>query len=847
MTSTTHPQRTPLSIVALAFCLSLIAPDASSQPRIDPMRPVVPPPPQVSECTQIVIRGGLKINLVATATDSTSVKLTWQGPPGDYEVKSAPGTGFATTVQLASPRFPQADRNATPPLQNGAVTHSGAQADFQYVYTIDGILKDGRKACGSATAKTPPARAGGVTVITRHHDPPPTLAPLTGWVDLHAHPMSNLAFGGKLFHGGVDSDPNGGSLLPAVQMPYDPQCRFDVRAKSMEETLSDDAPTHGDHFQSSCGSDSRKFVIWKAEDGTNGGQPGHRIGAVYPPGPPGAVNPLAFGAWPRWNDITHQKMWVEWIRRAKDGGLRVMVALSHNNRLLGEVVGPGHLTPSAPGMPISGPTDDVHSSDLQIAEIKAFVLRHPDFMEVALTAADVYRIAQSQRIAIVLGIEIDNIGGFNERPAISWDSIQQEIRRLYDQGVRYIFPIHVTDNMFGDTAIYDDTFNFSNYREMGRFWNVRCAVTGEEIGFKLGGISSLAQALQTKMGLPLGALPAAPVCPAGHANGRTAMGLTPLGEAVIKEMMKRGMIIDIDHMSHRAAERTLQIAEGIAGGGYPLVSGHSGIRAQNGEFNAENSRTRTQLQRIGCLQGMFGLGTSEADAYEWAKEYVDAFTEMSKPFSPMSQCPNKVSFGPGSVAFGTDMNSLVKTPRPTMGPDLKPGAPIRSGLYNIAGFPTTKSSTGGKTWDYNLEGVAHYGMYADFVKDVRIAPPSQSFLGMAGIDLVDNHLMRGADYFWHMWEKCEAQKIKVGPSENTQCPGTRNQLHGAEASKRALDDELNRLLSAQQACQAGGGKPADCVDATDRARKVELNRQILALGAQIVSLRASLQTLSCLP
>ena len=33
---------------------------------------------------------------------------------------------------------------------------------------------------------------------------------LSGWVDLHTHPMVNLAFAGKLIHGGVDE----GSLLP---------------------------------------------------------------------------------------------------------------------------------------------------------------------------------------------------------------------------------------------------------------------------------------------------------------------------------------------------------------------------------------------------------------------------------------------------------------------------------------------------------------------------------------------------------------------------------------------------------------------------------------------------------
>jgi len=749
------PQSPPVPNVPLE-----VPPQLQTQPLQlpSPQQPIPQTNPQLDPCIQLVQSGGVHIELMAVATGPSSVNLTWLGLPGQYDIATTgPGAGFHASANLGE----KMETKGKPQMLQGTLTHAPALPASQYNYAITGTLTDGRKACGGASVTTPAAPVKGQPFL-----PPLTLqpapAPLSGWVDLHTHPMSNLAFGGKLFHGGADA----GSLLPAVQMPNDPQCRFDVRAKSMEEALSDDAPTHGDNFQSKCGSATRKSVIWAAEDGQLG-QPGHRIGAVFPPG---AVNPAPFGMWPKWNDITHQKMWVEWIRRAKDGGLRVMVALSHNNRLLGEAVGPGNFTPSAPGMPVSGPTDDQHSSDLQIAEIKAFVLRHPDLMEVALTAADVNRIVLANKIAIVLGIEIDNIGNFNQQPAIQQPSIgfgmiAGEIQRLYNQGVRYIFPIHLTDNIFGDTAIYDAKFNFANYRETNQFWTVLCALPpappflGDEIGFKLGGISSFAQVLQTQLHAPSGALPSAPACPAGHKNGRNQTGLTSYGEFAIKEMMRRGMIIDIDHMSHRAAERALQIAEGIAGGGYPLMSGHSGIRAQNvPDFNAENSRTRTQLQRIGCLQGMFGLGTSEADAYEWAREYVDAFTEMSKPFAPTSQCPNRVSFGPGSVAFGTDMNSLVKTPRPTMPPGLKPGAPARAGLYAAPGFPTVRSSTGGKTWDYNLEGVAHYGMLADFVKDVRTAPANQGF---NGADLVDNHLMRSADYFWHMWQKIEAQKVRV--------------------------------------------------------------------------------------
>ena len=42
--------------------------------------------------------------------------------------------------------------------------------------------------------------------------------------------------------------------------------------------------------------------------------------------------------------------------------------------------------------------------------------RHADFMEVALSAADVKRIVQANKIAVMLGVEIDNIGNFNLQP-----------------------------------------------------------------------------------------------------------------------------------------------------------------------------------------------------------------------------------------------------------------------------------------------------------------------------------------------------------------------------------------------------------------------------------------------
>jgi hypothetical protein len=211
--------------------------------------------------------------------------------------------------------------------------------------------------------------------------------------------------------------------------------------------------------------------------------------------------------------------------------------------------------------------------------------------------------------------------------------------------------------------------------------------------------------------------------------------------------MKRGMIIDIDHMSQKTADATIDIAETFD---YPLVSGHTGIRGQAGS-NAENSRTPRQLERLSKLHGMFGIGSDGVQSYSWARLYQAAMRNMGY----MNSDPQKANYQSGAIAFGTDLNGLVRGPRPGGGNRVK---------YD-ASFPI--SSSGTKTWNYNTEGVAHYGMLSDFVQDLRTAPSDNYIgdqgtpVGIAGSELVDDHLFRSANYFWQMWERIETRKGDV--------------------------------------------------------------------------------------
>ena len=553
------------------------------------------------------------------------------------------------------------------------------------------------------------AKTGGFTASAIWRSLPNSLR---GYADLHTHPMVNLGFGGKLIHGGVDV----GSLLPA-----DSDCNHNVRAKSINQALGNDKSTHGGFgaFDNPCGDSLRAAFIDLFQTLNKAIEtPDNSVG--YP----------SFANYPKWNDISHQKMWVDWIRRSYDSGQRVLVALAtHNSTLAAVASGPG-----------DGPNDDATSADLQIKEMKALVARHSDFMEVAFSPADLRRIIAANKMAVVIGIEIDNIGNFNKLMLnpVPTPLITNEIKRLHDEGVRYIFPVHVLDNAFGHTAVYEDLFNYSNKREEGHFWELQCADPDEQIDYKFKPI--LGDDVPSKAKEMLGALakmvkvsldlkaPKSPVCvdPKNPSNKnighKNIWGLNAEGRFAIKEMMKLGMLVDVDHMSEKGVYNTLDEAEKIPGG-YPLVSGHTNIRPYQGN---ENSRTSDQLERIGKLGGMFGLGSDGVPANFWAARYAiaDDWIRGDKSKGPI--------LSEGRVAFGTDLNGLVKGPPPRAG----------ANIYKDGFSP---SMTGDKTWDYRNDGVAHYGMLADFREDIRTVP-------VYG-ERVYSSMLKNAEMFAQMWEK----------------------------------------------------------------------------------------------
>ena len=95
---------------------------------------------------------------------------------------------------------------------------------------------------------------------------------LRGFVDLHAHPMAHLGFGGHVVHGapGVDV------LMPVGQIYKDNDCnRTPVRAKSKDQALGSCYSAHAGHdfIKNKCGNHIRRLVLNGLEDGNHANKP----------------------------------------------------------------------------------------------------------------------------------------------------------------------------------------------------------------------------------------------------------------------------------------------------------------------------------------------------------------------------------------------------------------------------------------------------------------------------------------------------------------------------------------------------------------------------------------------
>ena len=610
-------------------------------------------------------------------------------------------------------------------------------------------------------------------------DPPtaPPTDPMRGYADIHVHMFAQYAHGGAVLAGEAYDEEGGVNAALATCYGTD----LDVVARDGGEVP---VPSCPDFPSTGCGSHllhgGHGLIGDTTGDGTMDGS-GSNLGAPV------------FNGWPRWTSTTHQQVYYKWLERAVRGGLRLMSLLAVTNEALcksskhlrttncdNSMLPPSELSTLdafderfrvKPEFAANPPALPPIERQLQAAyEFETYLDAQSGgagqgWFRIVRTPAEARQVIAAGKLAVVLGIEVDNPFGCKFSGPCTEQDVAAAVTKYYDKGVRHFFPIHNFDNGFGSPAAWQDVINLGNAVSEGRWWAAdNCIEDG--YGFWL---DSALQGFIDELGFASQQLPNLPSYPTGSGvvASCNTLGLSPLGEFLIGKLMDAGMVIDIDHMSRKSFDRTLELT---AARNYPVIASHVqffDLYTQLFSGNAgrhERMRTLEQLEKIRDGGGMVAAMLKD-DVQDTPRkgqnvtiatygDVTDDCRHSSKPFAQAYKYAVDKMQGP--VALGSDFNGVAGHVGPRFGSDAC-GDDLSEKLIqlrasNRISYPFTldefgsfeRQKTGQKTFDFNVDGLAHIGLLPDLLADLQA-------IGLTATDL--NPLFTSAAGFVDVWER----------------------------------------------------------------------------------------------
>ncbi|MER7762942.1 discoidin domain-containing protein [Streptomyces sp. NPDC097619] len=487
-----------------------------------------------------------------------------------------------------------------------------------------------------------------------------------GFVDAHDHLMSNEGFGGRLICG----------------KPFS------------EQGIADALKDCPEHYPD--GSLAVFDFITKGGDGKHD-----------PDGWP------TFKDWPAHDSLTHQQNYYAWVERAWRGGQRVLV----NDLVTNGVICSVYFFKDRSCDEMTAIRLEARKTyEMQDYIDKIYGGPGKGFFRIVTDSEQARRVIEQGKLAVVLGVETSEPFGCKQILDIAQcdrADIDRGLDELHRIGVRSMFLCHKFDNALCgvrfDSGALGTAINVGQFLSTGTFWKTeQCA--GPQQDNPIG----LAAAPSAEKQLPAGV--AVPEYAAGaRCNTR---GLTDLGEYAVRGMMKRKMMLEIDHMSVKATGRALDILESES---YPgVISSHSWM-----DLN--------WTERVYRLGGFIAQYMNGSEAFSAEAKRTDALRDKYK-----------VGYG-----YGTDMNGVGGWPGPRGADAPNPVKyPFRSA---DGGSVIDRVTTGQRTWDLNTDGASHYGLVPDWIEDIRLT---------GGQDVVDD-LFRGAESYLTTWGGSEKHKAEV--------------------------------------------------------------------------------------
>ncbi|MEQ9496410.1 MAG: Dickkopf N-terminal cysteine-rich domain-containing protein [Deltaproteobacteria bacterium] len=499
---------------------------------------------------------------------------------------------------------------------------------------------------------------------------------------------------------------------------------------------------------------------------------------------------------------SHIRYRTEWIKEAfrpsepefQDARMRIMVAFAMDNEAMCEQLyyaNKGHGGAGGKGHPCSK-GDSLQSLKRQIGNIKAWARKNASWMRIAYSAKDVRDIVESDKLAVIIGIEADYAFGAEDR---TFDPVQR-LNRYYDLGVRTFYLAHKINSRLSGADIflpkgnlggkavratqaisgcfyYDD--NVGQFPLNGSTNNNLCDNKCGDNAFKGGGplggvlnqcnfkfseisepnmLGYIAQGSGAFNGFNIYPKPPGftgysdPKMPPSFWRGsrmdgdveRNNLGLSHDGERVVREAMTKGMIVNIDHVSSIARAQIYDLSTKEFGG-YPLNALHNkpnAMLSHKAKFKRhEYDFDTNELKFVSGTGGFFGLRMGPTDSKPYAKSGVRdhcprTSTESAKMLAWLIDQGLSVGYSLdfATLTEGVHSRTMTKCALRENGDDR---------LHSYDGHVT--------------EGLSHVGVMKKWHRELEAVGLKDRYLEQLRND--------GVEQFIAMWERSEA-KASVG-------------------------------------------------------------------------------------
>ena len=445
-----------------------------------------------------------------------------------------------------------------------------------------------------------------------------------------------------------------------------------------------------------------------------------------------------FAFWPRNNSLQHHQSYYRWIERAHLSGLKILINHFTGNEVLCQ------LNPQK-----QNACDFEENWRLQaqrVHEMQDYIdAQHggpgQGWFRIVDTPAAARAVIAEGKMAVILGIEISkifNCGEFLDQPECSIDEMTERLDAAYRAGVRHIFPIHKFDNAFGG-VVPDEGFGIGTVLYAGNLGETGHALEFEECPESFVSDSAGDEDAVNPLGivdqllfqleyvgdqLAQSPLPLPPLVPASEQGLCNVRGLTELGHTFIDELMKRRMIIEVDHSSRKVIDRIFELAE---------VNGYPGLTSSHDWLNSEEL-----LDRLVANNGTISRFASSREGW------VDRLNKIDQ--RPTSQ----LVAGLPTTGMASDVNGIASLP----GNSGDAQTPLYPFLSVDGRVEFDEQVTGDHVFNlYEGRGVAHYGLYPDQIADMQRYTEERS---RAEIDRALRQLFSSAEAYLRLWERTEA-------------------------------------------------------------------------------------------